>query len=342
MSISFKSIIHKAAQAPGIYSIVRKLKAGPTVLFYHGVEEQIVDSRVQTLHLPLHIFEEQVAYLRKHFDIISLDDFYDCVAKGHGLHPSQVIITFDDGYKNNRNIVAPYLEVLKVPFAVFVSTRHIAEGLRFPTYYLRASIFYSKGRRAKILKEEYDISTRDGKRTAIDAISKKLKRSPQKVTAQIVKDLTALLPKDQWAELNHRFSSDEPMNWGEVKELHDRGAVIGSHCHDHFILHDKQSMEEIRQQLQTSRALIQEHVGDCKYIAYPNGGKDDIFPDSISSVRENQYLAGFTTIDGEIESEIAPYILPRISADMADMPHFKFAVNTCFRHNSDYRKWAAA
>jgi len=342
MSISIKSAIHRAAQVPGVYFIIRKLKAGPIVLFYHGVEEQIIDPRVQTLHIPFHHFEKQIAYLRKYFDIISLDHFCDCLSNGHKIDPSQIIMTFDDGYKNNLNIVAPYLEAHDIPFSVFVSTRHITEGRRFPTYYLRASVFYSRDKHAKILNEEFDISTHAGKQSTIGVISKKLKHSPQKIAEQIVEDLIGLLPKGQWLELNHRFSSDEPMNWDEVKQLHDRGVVIGSHCHDHFILHNKQSMEEIDDQLQTSKALVQEHVGECKYIAYPNGGMSDIFPDAVASVRANQYLAGLTTIAGEVEAQTNPYILPRIGAHIEDMPHFKFTINTGFRHNRDYRKWAGS
>ena len=271
MTAGLKSVIYRAAQFSGCNSILRKLKAGPIVLFYHGVEEQIVDSRVQSLHLPFKHFEEHIAYLHQHFDIISLDYLYDCLSNGYKIDPSQVVITFDDGYKNNLNVVAPYLDALDIPFAVFVSTRHITEGLRFPTYYLRASIFYSRHKHAKILNEKFDISTRARKRTALNVISKKLKSSPQRITNQIVEDLIDLIPPDKWLELNHLFSSDEPMNWSEVKRLHDRGAIIGSHCHDHFVLHNKQSMEEIGDQLQTSKALIQEHLGECKYIAYPNG-----------------------------------------------------------------------
>jgi len=311
-------------------------------LFYHGVEDQIVDSRVQAIHLPLQYFEKQIAYLRKHFDIISLDHFYDCISSGRKMGSRQIILTFDDGYKNNLYIVAPYLEVHKVPFAVFVSTRHIAARRRFPTYYLRASVFYCTEKRIKILNEVFDIRTQAGRLSAIGVISKKLKCSPQKIAEQIVEELMALLPKDQWLELNQRFASDEPMNWGEVKQLHDRGAVVGSHCHDHFILNNKQSMKEIGDQLQTSKALVQEHVGECKYIAYPNGGMSDICPGAVASVRENQYLAGLTTIAGEVEAQNNPYILPRICGHIEDMPHFKFTINTGFRHNRNYRKWAGS
>ena len=82
-------------------SMLRRWKSGPTVLFYHGVEEKIVDPRIQTLHLELAAFEKQIGYLRKHFDIVSIDDLCDGVTGGKKLPPSMVVLTFDDGYRNN-------------------------------------------------------------------------------------------------------------------------------------------------------------------------------------------------------------------------------------------------
>ena len=93
MTTSVKSVIYKAAQIFGLYSILKKFRAGPIVLFYHGVEERIVDSRVQMLHVQLDLFEKQIVYLRKNFEIISLDDLYECISTGYRLDPSQVVIT---------------------------------------------------------------------------------------------------------------------------------------------------------------------------------------------------------------------------------------------------------
>ena len=109
-------------------------------------KKKIVDPRIQTLHLELAAFEKQIGYLRKHFDIVSIDDLCDGVTGGKKLPPSMVVLTFDDGYRNNLDVVAPYLASLGVPFSVFVSTRHIDEGLRFPTYYLRTSVLNTRER----------------------------------------------------------------------------------------------------------------------------------------------------------------------------------------------------
>lgn len=340
MMIDVRHNIYRAARLPGVRAILEAQRTGPIALFYHGVEDRIVDSRVQSLHHRLDQFEEQILFLRKHFDIISLDYFFECLSNGYKMDPSQVMITFDDGYKNNLRTVAPFLGAYDVPFTVFVSTKHISDGIRFPTYYLRTGIYYSRDKYARILDDEFDIQTEAQKQSAIDAISSRLKGSRQAVANQIVEDLIALLPQDQWLDLDDRFASDQPMNWSEVMQLSDRNVIIGSHCHDHFILHENQCMEEIGAQLLSSKSLIQEHVGECKYIAYPNGGAKDIFSDALTSVRESQYSAGFTTIAGEIDSETNAYILPRIAAKMTDIRHFEFTINSCFRNNKSYREFA--
>ena len=139
-----KKCIFKCAQFPGIYAVAKKQRRGATALFYHGVEDKIVDPKIQAkMHIPLSQFEKQIKYVQKHFEIISLGFLYECLSNGYKIQPSQVLITFDDGYKNNLTVAAPFLKSHNVPFSVFISTKHIDEGIRFPTYYLRAGIFYT-------------------------------------------------------------------------------------------------------------------------------------------------------------------------------------------------------
>ena len=158
---------------------------------------------------------------------------------------------------------------------------------------------------------------------------------------KIVQDLIRSMPEDRWAEINERFSSDQPMNWDEVKELGQRGVTIGSHCHDHLILHDKQCIDEIDRQLRTSKELLEEHVGDCRYIAYPNGGMNDLSREAINRVRR-YYSSGFTTVAGEIEADTNRYILPRICGDTTEMSRFQFMLDTRFRHSKRYRSWSSS
>ena len=339
MMSSIKKTIFTAAQLPGLHFMMRKVKQGPKVLFYHGVEERLTDPRIQTLHLPLYQFEKQMRYLKNNFEIITLDNLYESLSNGYGLTPTQVIITFDDGYKNNLEIVAPYCIAHDIPFSIFVSTKHISEAIRFPTYYLRTAVFFHNQDHIEILGETYDISTEANKLATIGLLSKRLKISSQAVTNQIIDALTSLLSKDQWKELNHLFSSDGPMTWSEVKQLFDQGVSIGSHTHNHCILHERQKLEDIDNELTLSKTLIQNYLGKCDYFAYPNGGMNDVSPKSFQFLESNEYRLGFTTIPGELDSECNPFILPRIPPP-ADLNHFKFVINTSSRLNKNYREWS--
>lgn len=336
-----KSCIFKGANIPGIYNLTKKLKRGALVLLYHGIESEIIDARVQGLHLPFRMFEKQIQYLRRNFEIISLDYLYDCLANGYKIDSSQILITFDDGYKSTINIVAPYLRSFKIPFSVFISTNHITEGYRFPTYYLRVAIFYSERKNIDIstIRKKIDISTLEGSIYAKNTIESLLKTAPHQVATSIVKDLINSIPNNKWLEINNIFSSDEPMNWSDVKNLHNIGVTVGSHCHDHFILHSNQSKSEMNIQLKTSKDLIEKNLGECKYFAYPNGRKEHISFDSMMSVRKNKYFLGFTVCRGEIENSSNPYFLPRVGAS-EDLDHFKFIINTSFRYNWQFRKYS--
>ena len=313
-----------------------------TVLFYHGVEYEIIDPLVQDIQMPFKCFEEQIKYLRNNFEFISPDYLYDCLRNCKKIDSEQILITFDDGYRNNFSILSPFLKTYNIPFLVFISTNHITMGSRFPTYYLKTSILYTDHEYLDIpsIKEKMDLGSKEKRVHAINTISKILKAMPQDQVHQIVKELISLIPNDRWLELNNTFSSDKPMNWNEVKQLHDSGATIGSHCHDHAILHNNQSNVEINYQLKTSKDLIEKKLGECKYFAYPNGGINDITPESVIDVGKNNYLLGFTTVYGEVENKSNSYILPRILPSL-DIDEFKFIINTGFRYNNSYQKWCS-
>jgi len=205
---------------------------------------------------------------------------------------------------------------------------------------LRAAIWHSARKDVEIQGSVLDISNDQVKRASIQEVSKTLKTAPLPVVEEVVQSLMGLISSEQWQELDARYSSDAPMSWTELKELQGLGATIGSHCHDHCILHDNQDSKEIKRQLLFSKEQIEHHIGQCRYIAYPNGGKDDMCASALEKVQQQNYRLGLTTVGGEIESRNNPYLLPRVAADTDDFDRFKFDLNLAFRHNESYRKWA--
>lgn len=341
---AYRRLILGASRCTGAQQFLRLWSKGPTVLFYHGVEEQILNPEIQGVQLPLPTFERQLGFLRHSREIISIDNLSRCISDGRGLDPRHVLLTFDDGYKNNLRLVAPMLHAYGLPFSVFVSTRHVTEGLRFPAYYIRAAILCTVKKSVHLpgISQTFNLATHDHRSRALATIIPAMKKAPQHRVEQITQECRDLLSPAEWAEVNERFASEQPMDWQDLAQIAEMGATIGSHCHDHWILNSQQNSEEAKRQLQHSKALIEEHVGNCRYLAYPNGTADDISVDAYSAAKSLGYRIAFTTIPGEITPDIDCLFAPRIYAT-PDHEEFCYRLNRSAKQNQVYRSacWRA-
>jgi peptidoglycan/xylan/chitin deacetylase (PgdA/CDA1 family) len=326
-----------ASRFCGAQRLFRFWSRGPTVLFYHGVEENIVEPEIQALHMPLRIFERQVAFLRRNREVISMDYLDDCIARGSDLDPRHVVLTFDDGYKNNMQVVAPLLEAWKLPFTIFVSTKHVSEGCRFPIYYIRAAILFTQSDsiRLRSISQTFNLTTRASRSAALVRIVAVVKKAPQHLVEQIVAECKEQLTPMRWADLDAAFSSEEIMSWKDVRRASEMGATIGSHCHDHCILHSNQSREEVCRQLNQSKSTIEKHVATCRYMAYPNGKADDISSVAYSAARSAEFGIAFTSIPGEVTTDVDRFFAPRLFA-VPEYEEFCYLLNRSSMQNQVY------
>jgi len=96
------------------------------VLFYH----RVADHTPNAWTISRAGFAGHMAWLRKHFDLVSLDEAQRRVRDGN--HRPGVCITFDDGYGENLDYALPLLMAEGIPCTYFVATRHVLEGIPFP------------------------------------------------------------------------------------------------------------------------------------------------------------------------------------------------------------------
>ncbi|HLP55694.1 MAG TPA: polysaccharide deacetylase family protein [Fluviicola sp.] len=89
------------------------------VICFHGIcpdTDQLINGRFY--HRTK--FRTLVSEMQRHFHIISLDDFLFNRLSTEKLN---VLITFDDGYRNNLTPALPVLEELQLPATIFVTGR---------------------------------------------------------------------------------------------------------------------------------------------------------------------------------------------------------------------------
>lgn len=97
--------------------LVREAATGIPVLSYH----QINDMDCNAMTVPVAEFERQMAYLHDTgWHTITPDQLTDYMNKGTPLPPRPVLITFDDGYRDNYENAFPILQRYNMTATIFL------------------------------------------------------------------------------------------------------------------------------------------------------------------------------------------------------------------------------
>ena len=73
-------------------------------------------------------FEKQIEYFSRSFEILSLDELGQYIHQGKQLPEKAVVITLDDGYKDNYLYAYPILQKHHIPATIFLCTGHVGNG----------------------------------------------------------------------------------------------------------------------------------------------------------------------------------------------------------------------
>lgn len=300
----------------GIDRCLRVINQTPRVIFYHGVDK-VYES--PSLHIDPENFEQEIRFLSCHYEVIDMDEYYRRLQQNK-FSNKEIVITFDDGYKNNLTVAAPILQSYNIPFTVFISAGHVDSGKRFPTAIVRSVIMYEGIDKIDIrcIRFKSPLEKKEQRKKVCDLLIHTLKRSNIDLINEICDELIANMPLSNYKELCEVHSADEPLNWEEVTELQTNyTCIIGAHCMDHFICNGYQTREQTHWQVTESKRLIEEKTGKpCLYMAYPNGivHEGDVTDYALTAVKDAGYRLAFTTENDRLLPTSDPLLLPRHAA----------------------------
>lgn len=288
---SAKSALRHFCHVSGISAWKNRGIDKPFIIMYHGVDG-MVDRALD--------LESQLLYLRKHFDIVSLDRLAAQTAPTSGKVP--VAITFDDGLKNNFTNVVPLLVRHRVPATFFVCPALIDDGTWLWNHESRARLAMFSAGELRSFCMECGIAGA----TVEDAVDW-MKNQPVGRRKVVEERIRAKSPSFSPTPVQHALY--DIMSWDDVASLPDL-VTVGSHTNSHAIL-TTLDRDELIAEIVGSKRQLETRLGrpiDC--FCYPNGS---INAEVVEEVRKH-YKAAVTVEAGYVDFRDDRYLLKRIAA----------------------------
>ena len=109
-------------------------REGIVVLMYHRVNDDLPPSDLVT---PVEVFQKQMRYLKEHHEVVDLKKFtalLNAYAQGEKPAGMKIVITFDDGYRDNYLNAFSILKEYGLPATIFLTTAMISTNKKRPRY----------------------------------------------------------------------------------------------------------------------------------------------------------------------------------------------------------------
>jgi len=120
-----------AALAAGFYAFYMGPRRVIPILMYHSIS----GDKSSTLNVSPENFERQMAFLKDQgYSVISLEEAVESIKKGRRFIPGTVVLTFDDGYRDNFLNAFPVVSRYGMPATIFLITDYVGRNPDYMTW----------------------------------------------------------------------------------------------------------------------------------------------------------------------------------------------------------------
>ncbi len=261
------------------------------IVMYHGVCD---DSRLPPevdFHLKSAVFDRHMRMLKRRYQVVPLSRLLDRLESGERLR-KEVVLTFDDGYRNNATDAHPILERHALPYTIYLATGYIGGESWLPLNELYALWHFGR------IGDDQ-----------MRALRKQIRGSPAENAASLLAGIAPPLSAEERALARGSFAM---LNWNEVRTLAARGVDFGSHTHTHCNM-AAESPDGQLTQLRAARAAFAAETGrPPETFAYPFGHPANWNAGSRQNIIDTGHRCAILATGGLVQSGNDPFTLPRI------------------------------
>jgi peptidoglycan/xylan/chitin deacetylase (PgdA/CDA1 family) len=297
----------------GVFSVYgflrsRLVKRNTAIIAYHRID--------RTTKYPWSIgcvdpedFDSEISYLRKRYQILSLDELVDALYGLKTLPRNAAVITIDDGYKDIYLNAYPILRKHNVPATVFLVTGNIGTGNLFWWDKFRYVIWHTGLKTIELDDANIYQLDPDNRQRAISVIEGKLKKIPDEKRVELIDKIV----RQSGVDISPDFGKELILSWEEIKIMSRNGIDFGAHTVNHPIL-TRLPLEKAEKEILDSKRQIEKELGkEVTTFCYPNGGPDDFNKEIEEILKNNGFKCAVTFAPAAFVLPPAQsYRLPRI------------------------------
>jgi peptidoglycan/xylan/chitin deacetylase (PgdA/CDA1 family) len=256
-------------------------------------------------------------YFRRHYRIMHLEDaLEELYAPGKSQKAardkrSPLVLTFDDGYRDNYTCAFELAKELHVPFTLFLVPGYIESERRF--WWLEGEELVKHARVETLTIDEcvYHLA-QQGDREALARII--YERSYHAKSVAEREDFLSNIREALAVSPEHVRDSECVITWAEISQMQESGWVsFGAHTLHHPVLAELSDPAEVSAEICDCQIPLQQNLDHpIRTFAYPLGRNEHIGEEALRAVQKAGYNWAVTTIPGINTSESQPLFLRRI------------------------------
>jgi peptidoglycan/xylan/chitin deacetylase (PgdA/CDA1 family) len=280
-----------------------------SILMFHSVVKDIDQQLGQSIHVQDDVLRNMVRYLQSTGrDIVTLDESLRRLAAPGSR--DFVVLTFDDGYRNNLTNALPVLEALGAPFTVYVNSDMVnGQG---DVWWLGLRDLLLAQDRVEMEPMGFTFSTKciDDKRKALLLITDWVHRDVQSNSMALKRILS------RYGIDIEGIARKEALDLEELKRLSQHELVtIGGHAETHLPLNSLEAADALSEMVRNKQMLESATQLEVKHFAYPFGERNSAGAREACLAKSAGFVSAVTTRMGNLfrEHEAFPFTLPRLT-----------------------------
>jgi peptidoglycan/xylan/chitin deacetylase (PgdA/CDA1 family) len=272
-------------------------------------------------------FERRIQTIRRYFTPVGIDDLVASM-EGVELPTNPILVTFDDGYKDNIETALPILKRNHCKAVFFIATHYLSERRVF--WWDRINYLFKRSTRSKVKVTfpwdiEFSLRTKEQRDAAIRGALRIVKCHYALDLERFLEELAVATGVTWNDDIDRSLANEVLMTWDQVRELQRAGMDVQSHTRTHRVLQTL-TARQLQDELRGSREDLEAQLSiPINSISYPVGHRLLERDDVRRALRDAGYKLGFTNATGthRVRRESDPYDVSRIAVEM-DTPDSLF------------------